>query len=310
VTASNVRKLVRGSTLVDLAPEWICARGGDWQVAPETGQLVGAKSSTLQDAYSIRCVPQVHGAVRDTIEHAARVFDRELNAVTDNPVLFPRGDRVISAGNFHGMPLALALAAVKNALPVLGSIAERRINKLVDGATNDGLPLFLVENHARTHSGFMIVQYTAATLVNELATRAHAASVYSVPTSANVEDHVSMGANEARHVYEMLDDLEHILALELLTHAQALDLRLLALRGELWPAPPSGSAGAEQFRRMRKRRCSPGRGTAAALAAIRRVCPFLAEDRELRRDITHMTEMVRGDALIQSVERAAGGPLA
>jgi histidine ammonia-lyase len=132
---------------------------------------------------------------------------------------------VISAGHFHGMPLALAMSYVKAAIPVLASISERRLNKLVDSATNDGLPAFLTGNENGTDSGFMIVQYTAAALVNDLATRAHPASVYSVPTSANAEDHVSMGANEARHVLEMTEDLSHVLALELYTAAQALDYR-------------------------------------------------------------------------------------
>jgi histidine ammonia-lyase len=132
---------------------------------------------------------------------------------------------------------------VKAAIPVLASISERRLNKLVDPATNDGLPAFLTGNEDGTDSGFMIVQYTAAALVNDLATRAHPASVYSVPTSANAEDHVSMGANEARHVLEMVDDLGHVIALELYTAAQALDFRQemlnaarrLAARGD-WQA--------------------------------------------------------------------------
>jgi histidine ammonia-lyase len=178
------------------------------------------------------------------------VFDIELNSVTDNPLIFPDNDaaqfieeQVISAGHFHGMPLALAMSYVKAAIPVLASISERRLNKLVDPATNDGLPAFLTGNEDGTDSGFMIVQYTAAALVNDLATRAHPASVYSIPTSANAEDHVSMGANEARHVLEMMEDLGHVLALELYTAAQALDYRRemlnaarrLAARGD-WQA--------------------------------------------------------------------------
>jgi histidine ammonia-lyase len=192
----------------------------------------GGKKHQPQDAYSLRCMPQVHGAVRDAWRQACRVFDIELNSVTDNPLIFPDNDdaqfieeQVISAGHFHGMPLALAMSYVKAALPVLASISERRLNKLVDAATNDGLPAFLTGNEDGTDSGFMIVQYTAAALVNDLATRAHPASVYSIPTSANAEDHVSMGANEARHVLEMMDDLGHVLALELCTAAQALDYR-------------------------------------------------------------------------------------
>ena len=132
---------------------------------------------------------------------------------------------MISAGHFHGMPLALAMSYVKAAIPVLASISERRLNKLVDPATNDGLPAFLIGNEDGTESGYMIVQYTAAAIVNDLASRAMPASVYSIPTSANAEDHVSMGANEARHVLAMADDLGKVLALELYTAAQALDLR-------------------------------------------------------------------------------------
>ena len=191
----------------------------------------GGKKHQPQDSYSLRCVPQVHGAVRDAVEQAKRVFDIELNAVTDNPLVFPDAkaehveQQVISAGHFHGMPLALAMSYVKAAIPVLASISERRLNKLLDPATNDGLPPFLIGNEDGTESGYMIVQYTAAAIVNDLASRAMPASVYSIPTSANAEDHVSMGANEARHVLAMADDLGKVLALELYTAAQALDFR-------------------------------------------------------------------------------------
>ncbi|QYR52284.1 HAL/PAL/TAL family ammonia-lyase [Lysobacter soyae] len=192
----------------------------------------GGKKHQPQDSYSLRCVPQVHGAVRDAVAHAARVFEIELNAVTDNPLVFPDStaenvdEQVISAGHFHGMPLALAMSAVKAAIPVLASISERRLNKLVDPATNDGLPAFLIGNEDGTESGMMIVQYTAAAIVNDLASRAMPASVYSIPTSANAEDHVSMGANEARHVLDMTSDLAKVLGLEMLVAAQAVDLRV------------------------------------------------------------------------------------
>jgi histidine ammonia-lyase len=261
-TAANVRELVRGSTLVDiayhlvprfrtwsaqawsqpsdrahrfdLAWDWVPPSQRHGREAFYTRYLPfrGGKKHQPQDAYSLRCMPQVHGAVRDAWLQACRVVDIELNAVTDNPLIFPDAkdahvieDQVVSAGHFHGMPLALAMSYVKAAIPVLASISERRLNKLVDPATNDGLPGFLIGNEDATDSGFMIVQYTAAALVNDLATRAHPASVYSIPTSANAEDHVSMGANEARHVLDMMDDLGHVLALELYTAAQALDFR-------------------------------------------------------------------------------------
>ncbi|OOG42018.1 aromatic amino acid ammonia-lyase [Rhodanobacter sp. C05] len=261
-TAERVRGLLAGSTLVDI-PYHLVPRfkswsaeawsepddqalsfdiGWDWVPANQRHgreafysrflPFKGGKKHQPQDAYSLRCMPQVHGAVRDAWAQACRVFDIELNSVTDNPLIFPDNEdaqfieeQVISAGHFHGMPLALAMSYVKVAIPVLASISERRLNKLVDSATNDGLPAFLTGNEDGTDSGFMIVQYTAAALVNDLATRAHPASVYSVPTSANAEDHVSMGANEARHVLEMTEDLSHVLALELYTAAQALDYR-------------------------------------------------------------------------------------
>jgi histidine ammonia-lyase len=270
-TARAVRHLLEGSTLVDidyhLVPRFVAWTSRAWSEAADQARSFdiawdwvapsqrhgreafyrrfqpfrGGKKHQPQDAYCLRCMPQVHGAVRDAWEQACRVIDIELNAVTDNPLVFPDAQddgaiehQVVSAGHFHGMPLALAMSYVKAAIPVLASISERRLNKLVDPATSDGLPPFLIGNEDATDSGFMIVQYTAAALVNDLATRAHPASVYSVPTSANAEDHVSMGANEARHVLEMIDDLEHVLALELYTAAQALDYRqdmLEAARG-------------------------------------------------------------------------------
>ena len=260
--AAHVRELLTGSTLVDipyhLVPrfkQWSAEAWADpadqaltfdigWDWVPANQRhgreafyarflpFKGGKKHQPQDAYCLRCMPQVHGAVRDAWAQACRVIDVELNSVTDNPLIFPDAEdaqfieeQVISAGHFHGMPLALAMSYVKAAIPVLASISERRLNKLVDPATNDGLPAFLTGNEDGTDSGFMIVQYTAAALVNDLATRAHPASVYSVPTSANAEDHVSMGANEARHVLEMTEDLSHVLALELYTAAQALDYR-------------------------------------------------------------------------------------
>lgn len=261
-TAAQLRDLLKGSTLVDipyhLVPRfhtWLPESWDDpadqahhfdigWEWVPPSQRhgreafytrflpFRGGKKHQPQDSYSLRCIPQVHGAVRDALAQAQRVIDIELNAVTDNPLVFPDTpdarhieDQVISAGHFHGMPLALAMSYLKAAIPVLASISERRLNKLVDPATNDGLPAFLIGNEDATDSGFMIVQYTAAALVNDLVSRSHPASVYSIPTSANAEDHVSMGANEARHVLDMTEELSHVLALELYTAAQALDYR-------------------------------------------------------------------------------------
>ncbi len=287
----------------------------------------GGKKHQPQDSYSLRCTPQVHGAVRDAVAQAARVLEIELNALTDNPIVFPDAKaehvselaverQVISAGHFHGMPLALVMSYVKAAIPVLASISERRLNKLVDPATSDGLPAFLIGNEDATESGFMIVQYTAAAIVNDLASRAHPASVYSIPTSANAEDHVSMGANEARHVLAMADDLGKVLALELYTAAQALDLRrdminaardladradATALAEKVQGGPRSDSsdhagfiaeiealrvelASAEEFR--------PGRAVAAAHLAIRARIPFLERDRALDREVAAAVQLV------------------
>ena len=218
----------------DIAWDWVPLnqRHGRERFYQRFKPFRGGKKHQPQDSYSLRCIPQVHGAVRDAVEQAKRVLDVELNSVTDNPLVFPDfenprhiEDQVVSAGHFHGMPLALVMSYVKASIPVLASISERRLNKLVDPATNDGLPPFLIGNEDATESGFMIVQYTAAAIVNDLASRAHPASVYSIPTSANAEDHVSMGANEARHVLEMTHDLAHVIALEIYTAAQALDYR-------------------------------------------------------------------------------------
>lgn len=283
----------------------------------------GGKKHQPQDSYSLRCIPQVHGAVRDAHAQACRVIDIELNAVTDNPLIFPDTadtgaieQQVISAGHFHGMPLALAMSYVKAAIPVLASISERRLNKLVDPATNDGLPAFLIGNEDATDSGFMIVQYTAAALVNDLATRAHPASVYSVPTSANAEDHVSMGANEARHVLEMTDDLAQVLALELYTAAQALDYRqdmlnaarALAERGDwcaladkISNAPDSTHPSRAQFEQEVRELAQAlahapdfhaGAAVRTAHAQIRERITFMARDRALDGDIRAICDWI------------------
>ena len=191
----------------------------------------------VQDPYSLRCVPQVHGAVRDALDYLRRVLDVELNSATDNPLVFPGGGAtgvdvaatggglVISGGNFHGEPIALALDFAKLAIAELGAISERRIALLVDARLNGGLPPFLAAASG-LNSGMMILQYTAAALASENKVLAHPASADSIPTSANQEDHVSMGAIAGRHARDVLANVQHILALELLVGAQALDLRL------------------------------------------------------------------------------------
>jgi histidine ammonia-lyase len=218
----------------------------------------------VQDPYSLRCVPQVHGAVRDALDQLRRVLDIELNAATDNPLVFPGGaiadngtiatggGRVISGGNFHGEPLALALDYAKLAVAELGSISERRTALLVDARLNGGLPAFLASSSG-VDSGMMIYQYTAAALVSEHKVLAHPASADSIPTSANQEDHVSMGSIAARHARAVAEGVERIIGIELIVGAQALDLRreLMAAAGRPMVRPGAGVEIAH--RRIRER---------------------------------------------------------
>ena len=358
--ATRLRDLLAGSTLADipyhlvprfrqwLPQSWDDARaqaltfdiGWDWvPLTQRHGRekfyrrfkpFRGGKKHQPQDSYSLRCIPQVHGAVRDAVEQAKRVFDIELNAVTDNPLVFPDKqaehveEQVISAGHFHGMPLALAMSYVKAAIPVLASISERRLNKLVDPATNDGLPAFLIGNEDATESGFMIVQYTAAAIVNDLVSRAMPASVYSIPTSANAEDHVSMGANEARHVLAMADDLGKVLALELYTAAQALDLRrdminaardladradaaAFATKVQGGPLPASDDAAGflAEVETLRAELSDaeafhPGDAVARAHAALRASIPFLDRDRALDGEVAAVVRLVSEGTLLEA----------
>jgi histidine ammonia-lyase len=297
----------------------------------------GGKKHQPQDSYSLRCIPQVHGAVRDALEQARRVFDVELNSVTDNPLVFPDAqaehveEQVISAGHFHGMPLALAMSYVKAAIPVLASISERRLNKLVDPATNDGLPAFLIGNEDGTESGLMIVQYTAAAIVNDLASRAMPTSVYSIPTSANAEDHVSMGANEARHVLAMVGDLGKVLGLELMTAAQALDLRrdmINAAReladhadAEAFAAKVQGGPTADHADRTRflaevdglraeladADAFHPGRAVQAAHEAIRAHIAPMDRDRALDGDVGMAVRLVSENIVLDAARAALVG---
>jgi len=359
-TAANLRRLLAGSNLIDipyhLVPRfraWLASSWDEpqdqahrfdltWEYVPPDQRhgreafyrrflpFRGGKKHQPQDAYSLRCIPQVHGAVRDALAQAQRVIDVELNSVTDNPLLFPDApdarhveDQVISAGHFHGMPLALAMSYLKAAIPVLASISERRLNKLVDPATNDGLPAFLSGNEDATDSGFMIVQYTAAALVNDLASRAHPTSVYSIPTSANAEDHVSMGANEARHVLEMTEDLSDVLAMEVYTAAQALEYRqdmLNAARsvaargrvelvaGKIAGAPAPGDAHRAQFMDEVRGLCvalaeagefKPGHAVRRAFERVRAVIPFLQRDRAMDVDVREVVALVRSGELLE-----------
>jgi histidine ammonia-lyase len=185
-------------------------------------ELIRGKKTQVQDPYSFRCIPQVHGATKDALDYATSVFSREINAVTDNPTIFPEDDLVISAGNFHGQPLAIAFDLMGIALAELGNISERRVYQLLSGARQ--LPPFLVAEPG-LNSGLMIPQYTAASLVSQNKQLATPASVDSIESSNGQEDHVSMGANAATKTYRIITNLETILGIELMNAAQALEFR-------------------------------------------------------------------------------------
>ena len=254
----------------------------------------------VQDPYSLRCVPQVHGAVRDALDHLRRVLDIEMNSATDNPLVFPEGGvaaedalatgggRVISGGNFHGEPVALALDFAKIAIAELGSISERRTAMLLDPRLNGGLPAFLAPSSG-VDSGLMLIQYTAAALASENKVLAHPASVDSLPTSANQEDHVSMGPIAARHARAILEHVEQIVAIELIAGVEALDQRLVQLSaGEGSEADPA-----------------PGAGVAEARTRVRAAIPPLRGDREPGPDLAAATRIVHGGALADLVAPAA-----
>ena len=185
-------------------------------------EILAQQKQQVQDPYSFRCIPQVHGATRDTFDYVLQIFIKEINAVTDNPNIFPEDDLIVSGGNFHGQPLALALDFLCIAMSELANISERRTYQLISGQHN--LPLFLVKQPG-LHSGFMIPQYTAAGIVSENKQLCTPASVDSISSSNNQEDHVSMGANAATKCKRVVDNAEKVLAIELLTAAQALEFR-------------------------------------------------------------------------------------
>ena len=230
----------------------------------------------VQDRYSLRCTPQVHGASWDALEYVKGRVETEMNSVTDNPIIFSDTREGISGGNFHGQPMALAFDFLGIALAELANISERRIESLVNHSIS-GLPAFLVENGG-LNSGFMIVQYTAAALVSENKVLAHPASVDSIPSSGNQEDHVSMGTIAARKAGEIMGNLRRVIAMELMCACQAIDLR-------------SGKDGL-------------GIGTRAAYEAVRSVCPMLKEDRPLYEDINRCEDLLQGGILLSAVREA------
>jgi len=196
----------------------------------EGSQIMEQAKAHVQDPYSFRCIPQVHGASLDTIDHAAQIVTREINAVTDNPTVFPDDDQVVSAGNFHGQPLALILDFLAIAMAEMGSISERRTYKLISGTRS--LPAFLVKNPG-LNSGLMITQYTCASIVSQNKQLCTPASVDTIDSSNGQEDHVSMGANAATKLFRVLDNCQKILAIELIHAAQGLEFRR-PLQAAVW----------------------------------------------------------------------------
>jgi histidine ammonia-lyase len=233
--------------------------------------------SRIQDAYTLRCSPQVHGATKDALGYCRRVVETEMNSATGNPLIFADSEEFLLGGNFHGQPVALAMDFLGIATAELANISERRIERLVNPNLS-GLPAFLVRDGG-LNSGFMIAQYTAAALVSENKVLAHPASVDSIPTSANKEDHVSMGTIAARKCREICANTENVIAIELLCAAQALDL----------------------FTNLK-----PGEGTRAAYEVIRGRLAHLEADRELSPDIAAVRELMRSGAIVDAVEARVG----
>jgi histidine ammonia-lyase len=233
--------------------------------------------SRIQDAYTLRCSPQVHGASKDAITYARKVVETEMNSSTNNPLIFPESQEFLLGGNFHGQPVALALDFLCMAVSELANISERRIERLVNPQLS-GLPAFLVSDGG-LNSGFMLAQYTAASLVSENKVLSHPASVDSIPTSANKEDHVSMGTISARKLREIVRNTEHVIAIELLCGAQAMDL----------------------FTNMK-----PGEGTLIAYKIIRDQVPHLEKDRIISKDIETMVHLMRSGKILKEIERVVG----
>jgi histidine ammonia-lyase len=241
-TAANIRRLLRDSEIVESHRD--CGR--------------------IQDAYSLRCVPQVHGAVRDALGHTLEVFGREINSATDNPLVFPEGDAILAGGNFHGAPLGYACDYAAIALADLASISERRLERLVNPDLS-GLPAFLIPKPGLS-SGYMMLQVMVASLVSENKILAHPASVDSIPTSANKEDHVSMGMTAALKLRSVVENLEIVLAGEIIAACQAMEFR---------------------------KPLQPGEGTRKAYAMVRQVIAPLENDREISPDLAILRDLIR-----------------
>lgn len=254
LSAANIRRLTNNSKLIT-----------------HQGEI------RVQDAYSLRCMAQVHGATKDALEYAMKIVELEMNAATDNPLIL-NNDEIISGGNFHGQPLALVFDFLKIAIAELASISERRIERLVNPTLNEGLPPFLAA-YPGLNSGFMIVQYVAASLVSENKILAHPAVVDSIPSSANQEDHVSMGSISALTARQILKNTQKVLAMELMTACQAVDFR-----------NPDGL----------------GAGSKTAYQTVRKYLPYLKEDEIMYPLINRATELVENKTIVDEVEKAIG----
>ncbi|MFZ1292158.1 MAG: aromatic amino acid lyase, partial [Melioribacteraceae bacterium] len=228
----------------------------------------------VQDSYSLRCIPQIHGASKDAINYVCSKVQIELNSANDNPLIFPEEGDHIEGGNFHGQPMALAMDFMAIALSEIANVAERRIERLVNGQLSN-LPRFLTKNGG-LNSGFMIAQYTAASLVSENKTLSHPASVDSIPTSANQEDHNSMGSIAARKCYQILQNVQTVIAIEFLVASQGIEF-------------------------LKPLKC--GKGTSAAYKKIREIVKPLDHDRELHLDIQKVLKIVKDNSLLSSVEK-------
>ena len=289
VAAAQTLEAVRASR-TPFAPELQALRPHPGQIASaanlyrllDDSEIVASHRwcGRVQDAYSLRCAPQVHGAVRDAVAYAEGVVGIELNAATDNPIVLAERGEVLSNGNFHGEPVAIALDTLKLALSELASISERRIERMLNPALSNGLPAFLTEDGG-LNSGFMIAQYVAASLVSEDKVLVHPASADSIPTSAGQEDHVSMGATAAVHLWHVCANVERVLGIELLCGAQGVDFL----------AP--------------KR---PGPAVAAAHAAVRELSVHVDTDRSLASEIEAVAGRIRDGSLLAAVE-AGSAPL-
>ncbi len=237
----------------------------------------------VQDSYVLRCAPQIHGASKDAINFVREKIEIEINAVTDNPLIFPDEDEVISGGNFHGQPIALPMDFLGIALCEIANVSERRLERLVNSNSSNGLPPFLTEKGG-VNSGYMIVQYSAASLVSENKVLAHPASVDSIPSSANQEDHVSMGTIAARKAREILENSKKVVAMELMAACQGIDLR----------------------KNQQESQREIGLGSREAYRVVREYITRLDEDRVMYPDMNQAQEMITSEEVLRSVERVIG----